>query len=396
MTWIGMLFSSLILVLIGTVQCDEFLNFCSPDNGTIRLGLISKNDKNDIFERGLEFTSQTKGLLLKLLKGKYGKSNQPQINPMIKHISILGERNSCSNAFEIFIQNNVDFGCRSDQIDGCVENRKWRHSFPTYHLDELSNETLYIHISRHPYEWIQSMRRNPFWANYHKNMSMLDFISLEWMSFNHTKCPDDLKTLWESSSKKPFFKAMEEAMDDFVYSNHASTESNPVCDSGFVGQIPFYPSELVMDRDPHTGKRFPTVMAMREAKLRDWLNFSQQLPFTHHVSCRDFMLDPDGVLDDLTSMFGFTRKAPGLIGGISFPCVFSFGKCVSRDVQAKKDVYLSGQYMGEFNDFVLSAINAWLDPNLEALFGYRLFGNVGNASVPYNSKTKCLVHGACQ
>ena len=129
---------------------------------------------------------------------------------------------------------------------------------------------------------------------------------------------------------------------------------------------------------------------------RDWLNFSQQLPFTHHVSCRDFMLDPDGVLDDLTSRFGFTRKAPGLIGGISFPCVFSFGKCVSRDVQAKKDVYLSGQYMGEFNDFVLSAINAWLDPNLEALFGYRLFGDVGNASVPYNSKTKCLVHGACQ
>ena len=52
------------------------------------------------------------------------------------------------------------------------------------------------------------------------------------------------------------------------------------------------PLEMMRDRDPDTGKRFPTIMALREKKLRDWAAGAARLPFTHHITCRDFLLDP--------------------------------------------------------------------------------------------------------
>ena len=51
------------------------------------------------------------------------------------------------------------------------------------------------------------------------------------------------------------------------------------------------PREMMGDRDPDTGERFPTVAAMREKKLRDWLAGAALLPFTFHVACRDYLLD---------------------------------------------------------------------------------------------------------
>lgn len=34
------------------------------------------------------------------------------------------------------------------------------------------------------------------------------------------------------------------------------------------------------------------MLAMREAKLRDWLRIGPGLPHSDHAACRDFMLDP--------------------------------------------------------------------------------------------------------
>jgi hypothetical protein len=50
--------------------------------------------------------------------------------------------------------------------------------------------------------------------------------------------------------------------------------------------------EKMGDRDPDTGKRFPTALAMREAKLRDWLRVAARLRHSGHIACRDFMVDP--------------------------------------------------------------------------------------------------------
>ena len=52
--------------------------------------------------------------------------------------------------------------------------------------------------------------------------------------------------------------------------------------------------ELAWDRDPHGGARFPTVLAMRTAKLRKWMRAAgtAAAPNAHHVQCREFLLDP--------------------------------------------------------------------------------------------------------
>mmetsp|Transcript_51839 Transcript_51839/g.135226 ORF Transcript_51839/g.135226 Transcript_51839/m.135226 type:complete len:103 (+) Transcript_51839:1995-2303(+) len=65
-------------------------------------------------------------------------------------------------------------------------------------------------------------------------------------------------------------------------------------------------------------------------------------------------------------------------------------------VKAKKaDRSLNGKYMLAFSDDDLRAANAWLDPVLEAKFGYRLFGTVAAARQPYNRVNRCSYHGAC-
>jgi hypothetical protein len=43
-------------------------------------------------------------------------------------------------------------------------------------------ETLHILVTRHPYEWVSSMRRNAFYATFHKNLDMGSFLTLQWMS----------------------------------------------------------------------------------------------------------------------------------------------------------------------------------------------------------------------
>ena len=37
-------------------------------------------------------------------------------------------------------------------------------------------------VTRHPYEWAASMRRNGFYASLHKGHDMATFLSLQWMS----------------------------------------------------------------------------------------------------------------------------------------------------------------------------------------------------------------------
>jgi len=72
----------------------------------------------------------------------------------------------------------------------------------------------------------------------------------------------------------------------------------PIASFNAVPRRPYNPlgnlevKELLKDRNPETGDRFPNVLAMREAKLRDWLRVSSKLLHNHHTSCRDFMLDP--------------------------------------------------------------------------------------------------------
>jgi hypothetical protein len=48
----------------------------------------------------------------------------------------------------------------------------------------IQNETLHILVTRHPYEWLESMRRNAFYSGFHKGLEMDKFLTLEWMSLD--------------------------------------------------------------------------------------------------------------------------------------------------------------------------------------------------------------------
>lgn len=49
--------------------------------------------------------------------------------------------------------------------------------------------------------------------------------------------------------------------------------------------------EVLEDRDQDQMHRFPSILAMRAAKLRDWFMATKDLDFTTHIPCRDFFLD---------------------------------------------------------------------------------------------------------
>jgi len=57
--------------------------------------------------------------------------------------------------------------------------------------------------------------------------------------------------------------------------------------------------------------------------------------------------------------------------------------------------YLDMQFLKSFDPRSLAIANAWLDPELEKRFGYRLFDSLQRASVPYDPSTRCAVHGSC-
>jgi hypothetical protein len=43
-------------------------------------------------------------------------------------------------------------------------------------------------VTRHPYEWLDSVRRNAFYNNFHKKQPMTKFLTLEYISLD---VPDD-------------------------------------------------------------------------------------------------------------------------------------------------------------------------------------------------------------
>mmetsp|Transcript_51853 Transcript_51853/g.135298 ORF Transcript_51853/g.135298 Transcript_51853/m.135298 type:complete len:187 (+) Transcript_51853:1396-1956(+) len=71
-------------------------------------------------------------------------------------------------------------------------------------------------------------------------------------------------------------KVPQETVVEIVPSDSVeTTQGSPVEDDlKFVdGQT----GEMLADRDPDTGERFPNILALREAKLRDWLRVSQAI-----------------------------------------------------------------------------------------------------------------------
>ena len=77
-------------------------------------------------------------------------------------------------------------------------------------------------------------------------------------------------------------------------STYPSTQQGLVGDEGVFAGWSWRAPEKMGDRDPDTVTGFPAVLAMREAKLLDWLRITARLQHTlaDYIACCDFMADP--------------------------------------------------------------------------------------------------------
>ena len=69
--------------------------------------------------------------------------------------------------------------------------------------------------------------------------------------------------------------------------------------------------------------------------------------------------------------------------------------CLSRDwrlQKRKREQYLAGTHLRDFDNTSLAIANAWLDPDLEAYLGYALFDSVAEAARPYTADSRCAFH----
>jgi hypothetical protein len=85
---------------------------------------------------------------------------------------------------------NLALNCGS--LDGCVSGGlPNKHDFLRGANVHDHEETLHILVSRHPYEWLASMRQHPYYAGLHYDKSMTDFLTLEWASFRLRELDDE-------------------------------------------------------------------------------------------------------------------------------------------------------------------------------------------------------------
>ena len=170
---------------------------------------------------------------------------------------------------------------------------------------------------------------------------------------------------------------------------------------------PLAKHERLEDRDPDTGKRFPNILAMRTAKLRDWfLTADKNLSFSSHVPCRDFFLDPTATLNELRDDFGLEPKASDW--QLS-QCIMHFGAFMCPKSQNKKEkpqqfswsapealakrlYYTNGTYSSIYHNISLGLVNAWLDEELENALGYSVYPDLSSLSAPYTLENRCSLH----
>jgi len=108
----------------------------------------------------------------------------------IERIWIWGERNSCTTIVMAILKRNFVLGCSEGMSPGnltrCIKGGvPWKHDFTRRADLDNQHNTINLLVTRHPYEWISSMQKHPYYAYMHEDVKMLDFVTREWLSFYH-------------------------------------------------------------------------------------------------------------------------------------------------------------------------------------------------------------------
>lgn len=111
------------------------------------------------------------------------------------------------------------------------------------------------------------------------------------------------------------------------------------------------------------------VVALRTAKLRDWMHFQRRVALAAHVQCRDLVLNKTAVLSQLAARFKLPLLPPRQEGK---DCWFHGGGCRQQPAAQAKAEILQSSHSAKLGQGALEFVNAWLDPEVEAAMGYRL------------------------
>ncbi len=163
---------------------------------------------------------------------------------------VMGERASATNFIRKTIQKNTDLFR--------TEGLGWKHGFPT--MVAIPQNLLVVCAVRNAVDWALSMYTRPWHA--HPDMQALGFS-------------DFIRAPWNS---------IVDRQDDFEQM-HAEVRTQGVA--------------LQLDRDPITGAMFPSLFALRRAKLNSLMGFWARGASVAFVRAEAVQADPEGMIDAL-------------------------------------------------------------------------------------------------
>lgn len=178
----------------------------------------------------------------------------------IRRIQIYGERCSGTNFLEQLLVGNL----RSVPV---CRDYGWKHGFPSPGV-ETAEDCLFLVVYRNPFDWLRSLHRRPFHAAPPlRRISFSDFIRREWWC------------VWDEQARRPPGHEM-------------------------------HGLEMMSERDPQTGERFPDVLRLRTAKIRNWEGLRARASHTEYVRYEDLAASPSRYLESLSGRFGLMQTNP--------------------------------------------------------------------------------------
>eukprot|EP00292_Cryptomonas_paramecium_P011667 CAMPEP_0113727112 /NCGR_PEP_ID=MMETSP0038_2-20120614/40876_1 /TAXON_ID=2898 /ORGANISM="Cryptomonas paramecium" /LENGTH=306 /DNA_ID=CAMNT_0000657933 /DNA_START=675 /DNA_END=1596 /DNA_ORIENTATION=+ /assembly_acc=CAM_ASM_000170 len=297
---------------------------------------------------------------------------------------------------------------------------------------ENSSETLHILVTRHPYEWIDSMQKNGFYAPFHKKQIPHPGVDVA----GHEPCE------YPAGGGLPSRQSTHDSQCQQLAQRRLGAQGKPSRLPGGQGalqrQAPVHRKSLPQRRGHARGEAarlaaglavLPIQPSRRVPGFHAGPQRAARIPGGHlrpqaqasdgqgrrlgrgHVPVALWRV-PAGTRTDwrkgqLAAMNRMVLTVGGGLSALGTPLatllrdenseLFKFMVIPRQSVTlpAQIDHSLQGKYMNSFNDETLRVTNAWLDPELESNFGYRIFDSMERAREPYTLQNRCSYHGTC-
>lgn len=233
----------------------------------------------------------------------------PQTRPT--RLQIYGERCSGTNYVAELLRRNLpslravdDFGWKHGWVQGRVED---------------ADDCLFVVVHRDPFDWVRSLHHKPWHAAPAlRGLSLPQFL------------------------REPWWCVWGEDMD-------------------LLGDDPRRGTEMMHERDPATGERFPNVLGLRAAKMRAWHRLRERASRVVFVRYEAVMDDPRAFVRELVQRFGLRRR-------LLFRNVRTF-KGGRERFQPKRYEPIAADD--------LCWIGSQLDPELERIHGFDISARIG-------------------